>query len=435
MLRGTILAAWLLACIVTRAQEPRRFAGATDLVVLHVTVTDGRGRTVSGLDASAFTVFEDGQPQVLSVFRGDDVPVTVGLVLDNSISMFAVRDLLIAGAVAFASASHPGDEIFALAFNESVRAALPDGMPFTRDPSLLRRALEGVVTTRGKTALYDAIDAGVDYARAGSSPAQGAGRRQRRRRQCQRHDVRRDAGSDTGVERRHPLGTDGRRCRPLARNRRSCAASRTRLGARCSPPRTARDIARVLERVATEIRRGYTLGFVPTTPPDATFRSLRVAVSAPGQGAARTARTRAGYMRDRDRRGDEHACTRYRWLERALIAVGVWLLAWVWIDSLQAEVVPPPTRSLGAGAVADADRVVDRGSAYVGRLEIPRLNVLDIVAEGDSDVVLGAAIGHLPETPLPWEPGNSVLAGHRDSVIPPAQGRARWRRAASRHAP
>ena len=97
--RSTMLVTWLLAGVVTLAQEPRRFASATNLVVLHVTVTDSRGRPVSGLTASAFTVFENDQPQALSVFAGDGVPVTVGLVIDNSISMFAVRELLIAGAV------------------------------------------------------------------------------------------------------------------------------------------------------------------------------------------------------------------------------------------------------------------------------------------------------------------------------------------------
>ena len=297
MLRGTVLAAGLLACATTHAQEPRRFHGGTDLVVLQVTVTDSRGRTVSGLDASAFTIFDDGQPQVLSVFRGDDVPATVGLVLDDSISMFAVRDLLIAGAVAFAGASHPGDEIFALAFNESVRAALPDGMPFTRDPSLLRRALEGVVTTRGKTALYDAIAAGVDYARAGSHQRKAL-------------VVVSDGGDNASV-----ASFEGM----LARTRASNVVIHSVLpnddaapdakpkvmrrladetGGHMFTARTPRDIARVLSRVAIEVRRGYTLGFVPPTPPDTNVRTLRVAVSAPGHGPL-TARTRSGYLRVR----------------------------------------------------------------------------------------------------------------------------------------
>ena len=109
---------------------------------------------------------------------------------------------------------------------------------------------------------------------------------------------------------------------------------------------------------------------------------------------------------------------RYRWLERALIAVGVWLLAWVWIDSLQAESFRRQLEASALTPVSDAEPSPTR-SAYVGRLEIPRLNVLDIVAEGDGDVVLDAAIGHLSDTPLPWEPGNSVLAGHRDRGFRP----------------
>ena len=280
---------------MTLAQEPRRFTSATNLVVLHVTVTDSRGRPVSGLTASAFTVFENDQPQVLSVFAGDGVPVTVGLVIDNSISMFAVRELLIAGAAAFAGASHPGDEIFALAFNERVRAALPDGMPFTQDAAVLRRALEGVITTRGKTALYDAIAAGVDYARAGTHQRKAL-------------VVVSDGGDNASattfdavlVKTRASnvvihgvvLADDdaSQDAKPKLMRR---LAEET--GGQRFTPRTSRDIARVLERVATEIRRGYTLGFVPAAPLDATFRRLHVAVSG-ARGRGLSARTRAGLL-------------------------------------------------------------------------------------------------------------------------------------------
>ena len=111
--------------------------------------------------------------------------------------------------------------------------------------------------------------------------------------------------------------------------------------------------------------------------------------------------------------------TRSRWFERALIAVGVWLLAWVWIESLEAEAFRRRLEASAPVAVAASDRTSSPRSALVGRLEIPRLGVSHVVAEGDSDAVLAAAIGHLSDTPMPWERGNSVLAGHRDGVFRP----------------
>lgn len=71
---------------------------------------------------------------------------------------------MLAAAGAFADASHPDDEFFALAFNERVRSALPAATPFTSDRVVLRQALDAVIRTRGRTALYDAIVAGLDYA-------------------------------------------------------------------------------------------------------------------------------------------------------------------------------------------------------------------------------------------------------------------------------
>ena len=110
---------------------------------------------------------------------------------------------------------------------------------------------------------------------------------------------------------------------------------------------------------------------------------------------------------------------RSRWFERGLIAVGVWLLAWVWIESLEAEAFRRRLEASAPVAVTASDRTSSPRSALVGRLEIPRLGVSHVVAEGDSEAVLAAAIGHLSDTPMPWERGNSVLAGHRDGVFRP----------------
>src|SRR5215211_799746 len=103
-----------LAAVVTgagtlAAQDAPLFRGTTDLVVLHVSVTDARGNHVPDLDRAAFAVFEDARPQTVSVFKQEDEPVTAGLLVDSSISMHSMRDLVIAGSVSFARHSHPQD--------------------------------------------------------------------------------------------------------------------------------------------------------------------------------------------------------------------------------------------------------------------------------------------------------------------------------------
>src|SRR5215207_9352684 len=71
-----------------------RFSSSSELVVLHVTVLDRKSGYVAGLPRDAFTVYEDGAPQPVSVFEDADIPVTVGLIIDSSISMHRRRDAI-----------------------------------------------------------------------------------------------------------------------------------------------------------------------------------------------------------------------------------------------------------------------------------------------------------------------------------------------------
>jgi Ca-activated chloride channel family protein len=298
--RWVPVAALLLPCAVAHAQEPLRFSGGTDLVVLHVSVTDKRGRAVSGLPREAFAVLEERRPQQISFFSSEDLPVTAGLVIDNSISMFAARDLLIAGAVAFVDASHPGDEIFALAFNEHVRSALPPEMPFTSDPVRLREALTDVITTRGRTGLYDAISAALEYTSRGvhrrkvlvlvSDGGDNASRT------TLADVVARTQASNVviyAVTIVDPASTDAK---PKVMKR---LAEDT--GGQVFSPRSAREIDDALRRVAADIRKGYTIAYVPAVPADDVFRRLRVVVAAPGRDNL-VVRTRSGYLAARARR-------------------------------------------------------------------------------------------------------------------------------------
>jgi len=111
------------------------------LVLLDVSVKDSKGGFVSGLTQDQFKVYEDGKPQVISQFSNSDVPVTVGIVVDESGSMRPKRPEVNTAALAFVQASNPHDEIFVINFNERPRRGLPDQVLFSDDIQQLRSAL------------------------------------------------------------------------------------------------------------------------------------------------------------------------------------------------------------------------------------------------------------------------------------------------------
>jgi Ca-activated chloride channel homolog len=127
------------------------------LVLLDVSVKNPRGGFVSGLSKEDFKVEEDGKLQQISQFADADIPVTVGIVVDESGSMRPKRPEVITAALEFIGASNPQDEMFVINFNERARRGLPDIQPFSDQISQLRAALwQGV--PEGRTALYDAIE-------------------------------------------------------------------------------------------------------------------------------------------------------------------------------------------------------------------------------------------------------------------------------------
>jgi Ca-activated chloride channel homolog len=130
-----------------------------DLVLLRATVTNRKGGLVSGLQKQDFQVYEDGRPQTITSFQHEDVPVCIGLVIDNSGSMKRKRADVAAAALAFVRSSNPQDELFVVNFNEHVTFGLREMKRFSADPSELVEALMGEPAA-GKTALYDAIEAG-----------------------------------------------------------------------------------------------------------------------------------------------------------------------------------------------------------------------------------------------------------------------------------
>jgi VWFA-related protein len=142
------------------------FSVNVELVALHTAVVDGKGRLVDGLSAQHVKVYEDDVQQELAVFLNEDVPVTVGLVLDNSASMRRNRRSMKAGAVSFIQTSNPLDEIFLVNFNSDYQFDL-EGKEFSSDIEELKTALEKT-TTRGSTAFHDAVRASLKHLKRGT---------------------------------------------------------------------------------------------------------------------------------------------------------------------------------------------------------------------------------------------------------------------------
>jgi sortase A len=114
------------------------------------------------------------------------------------------------------------------------------------------------------------------------------------------------------------------------------------------------------------------------------------------------------------------------WIERGLMGTGIVCLIWVALVSLQATRYQHQQQASlehlrkSAPAVLDESGVLPTGS-LIGSLNIPRLRLSAVIAEGDDHATLKVAIGHLTDTPLPWHEGNSALAGHRDTWFRPLQ--------------
>jgi Ca-activated chloride channel family protein len=279
-------------------QERAVFSAQSELVVLHVTVRDRRGAYVNDLAQDAFAVIEDGQPQTVKVFSDTDTPVTVGLLVDGSASMYGNRSLAVAGAVEFADASGKDDELFALAFNERVTAALAESTPFTRDSTVLRTALERTIIARGRTALYDAISTGVDYLSRGtrerkalvvlSDGGDNASRTSRER------AVQKALESNAVVYTIALIEPGMRGTNPKLLEELSEST-----GGRSFRPSRRQDLPGILRDIALEIRHTYTIGYSSTnTARDGGFRRVKVVVTAP-PGRPLVVRSRPGYVAGR----------------------------------------------------------------------------------------------------------------------------------------
>ena len=270
------------------------FSSESDLVVVHATITDRNGAYVPGLTRDAFAILEDGRLKNAQLLTSEDAPVTVGLLIDSSGSMQPNRERVIAAAAAFAEASHPSDEMFALAFNDSVRALPPTAL-FTSDVAVLQDALTNTIRAYGRTALFDAITAGLDYL--------GRGRHERRvlvivsdggdnARHTTFDEVMTKAQASNAVIYTVAL------LDPVDRNTNPALLQRIAQanGGEGFTPKNADDITAVLQHIARDFRHTYTPGYVSTdTAKDSVFRRIRLIVQSPERRRL-IVRSRNGYL-------------------------------------------------------------------------------------------------------------------------------------------
>ena len=292
-MRGIVVAI-ALASAAASGQERPTFSSHSDLVVVHAMVEDGRGAAVPDLTKDNFLVYEDNRPQQINFFSSTDAPASIGLLIDNSTSMVSKRERVIAAAVQFAELSNPNDEIFVLAFNEAVREAWQPRVIEESDISILRAQLLHHISARGMTALFDAINGGLDRLRQAKHTRQvlviisdGSDNASQSTIDNTLARIQASNAMIYTVMLHDPIGRDG--------NPKLLKRIATDTGGESFMPREIRDVPEALEHIARDIRATYTIGYAPANQTrDGSTRKLRVVASHP-DGRRLKVRTRGGY--------------------------------------------------------------------------------------------------------------------------------------------
>jgi VWFA-related protein len=265
-----------------------------DVVVLHATTQDRHGNLVSGLGKSNFRIYEDGVLQTIKYFSHEDIPVTVGLVVDNSGSMGPKRADVIAAALAFARSSNPQDQMFVVNFNERVSFGLPNNVLFTDKVAQLEVALSRIAAD-GETALYDAVATALDHLKRGNRDRKvlivisdgGDNASKHKLAEIMTAAGQPDATIYTiGIFDEGDGDSNPHVLKRLASN----------TGGEAFFPESSKDVLPICERIAHDIRNQYTLAYVPTNRKrDGTYRVVRVEAITTGSRRL-SVRTRTGYF-------------------------------------------------------------------------------------------------------------------------------------------
>ena len=266
-----------------------------NLVVLHTTVIDDRGKFVDGLTQDNFRVYEDKVEQKLSIFKREDIPVSMGLVIDNSGSMRDKRPRVNEAALTLVQASNPQDEAFVVNFNDDFYLDLDKD--FTNSIPELKEALERI-DSRGSTALYDAIIGSLDHLKKGVKEKKVLlivtdGEDNTSRNSLEK-TIKEIQKTDTVI---YTIGLLGQENKRSAKNAKKALVEIAQAsGGLAFFPENVDDVHAICEQVAHDIRHQYTLAYYPSnSAKDGTFRAVRVDVIPPRGHGKLVARTRNGY--------------------------------------------------------------------------------------------------------------------------------------------
>jgi Ca-activated chloride channel homolog len=293
MRAACVVVASLVTGAIAFAQSSSNFRSDTHLVVLHATVRDDRGALVTGLDRSAFTVYENGRRQPIALFRRDDIPVSIGVLIDNSGSMRALRSRVETAALAFVRASNPDDEVFVVNFADKVRV----DVPMTQDIYAVEAGIARVDSIGG-TALRDAVRLAENYLQQHAT---------RDRRVLLVITDGKDNASEATVKQiesasEHSettvfgIGLFADDSSSSKQGRHELEMLTTRTGGSAYCPASTDQIETVAVDLARQIRQQYTIGYTPTNQTlDGTYRTIRVSATMDGRSDRLSVRTRAGY--------------------------------------------------------------------------------------------------------------------------------------------
>jgi VWFA-related protein len=287
-----------------KGQEPAAKSGdmfvfrkEVDEVTLHATVVNDKRQLVTTLDRTDFAVFEDGQPQKITSFRHEDIPVAVGIVIDNSGSMRDKRPAVNASAINFVKSSNPQDKVFIVNFNEDYFL----DQDYTASIPKLKDALERI-EARGGTALYDAVVASSDHLKKSGLLEKKVllvvtdGEDNASRESLEQAIRRLQEENGPTVYTIGILGEEHSK-----RARRALREMAEETGGVAFFPQSLSEVDAITQQIAHDIRNQYTIGYKPTKPQsEGGFRSVKVDANAKGYKNLQV-RTRSGYYAGQQR--------------------------------------------------------------------------------------------------------------------------------------